>query len=217
MITQEEYLKLKELYKHNSRWIAKDKSGSLYVFKVMPMKFISFWAVERCVSLPYLVGKPEDNSFTYIKWEDEKPTKILDLIQDYEKQEELKKKVIIPQFVANWIEDIKPCNSLRVAFECIALRKADNYDDPLALWIEEGNSETFAIAWIYGYVVEQEKLYTVRLTNESILIKDPEFNTFQLCKAPKEQIEGYEYKLTQSEIESVDPILMQLAEEVING
>ena len=63
-------------------------------------------------------------------------------------------------------------------------------------------------------VVEKEKLYTVQLKNGSILIKDPEFNTFQLCKAPKEQIEGYEYKLTQSEIESVDPVLMQLAEEV---
>ena len=89
MITQEEYLKLKELYKHNFRWIAKDKSGSLYVFKVMPMKFISFWAVERCVSLPYLVGKPENNSFTYIKWEDEKPTKIDDLIRDYESHQEI--------------------------------------------------------------------------------------------------------------------------------
>ena len=213
MITQEEYLKLKELYKHNFRWIAKDKSDSLYVFKVMPMKFISFWAVERCVSLPYLVGKPEDNSFTCIKWEDEKPTKILDLIQDYEKQEELKKKVIIPQFVADWIEDIKPCNSLRVAFECIALRKADNHDDPLALWIEEGNSETFAIAWIYGYVVEKEKLYTVRLVNGSYLYKF-EITGIDWIKAYSHCEKDMHCQLTQSEIESVDPILMQIAKPV---
>lgn len=61
---------------------------------------------------------------------------------------------------------------------------------------------------------EKEKLYTVGLANGPILIKDPEFNTFQLCKATKEQIEGYKYKLTKSEIESVDPRLMQFAEEV---
>lgn len=62
---------------------------------------------------------------------------------------------VIPQFIADWIEEIKPDNSLRVAFEYIAQRKADNHDDPIALWVEEGNSETFARAWMDGYKVEE--------------------------------------------------------------
>lgn len=66
---------------------------------------------------------------------------------------------VIPKYVAEWIEDIKPDNSLRVAFEYIAQRKANDHDDKLALWVEEGNSETFARAWIDGYEVEKKPLY----------------------------------------------------------
>ena len=216
MITQEEYLKLKELYKHNFRWIAKDKSDSLYVFKVMPMKFISFWAVERCVSLPYLVGKPEDNSFTYIKWEDEKPTKILDLIQDYEKQEELKGGVVIHQFVADWIEE---CKKSKLFFTNLNLLEGkaevknwiyehDNGDDTTMK-----REEMVIKAYYDGYVVEKEKLYTVRLANGSCLYKF-ELAGIDWTKAYSHCEKDMHCQLTQSEIESVDPRLMQFAVEV---
>lgn len=65
--------------------------------------------------------------------------------------------IVIPKFVAEFIEEVKPCNSLRVAFEYIAQRKMYNHDDELAFWIEEGNSETFARAWLDGYSVEEEE------------------------------------------------------------
>lgn len=215
MITQEEYLKLKELYKHNFRWIAKDKSGSLYVFKVMPMKFISFWAVERCVSLPYLVGKPEDNSFTYIKWEDEKPTKILDLMQDYEKQEGLKGKVVTPQFVADWIEE---CKKSKLFFSNLNLLEGKA---EVKNWIyEHGNGDDVTMkreemvikAYYDGYVVEKEKLYTVRLANGDFLCR---FKSVGIDWAKGQDYRNDpDYQLTQSEIESVDPILMQIAKLV---
>ena len=62
---------------------------------------------------------------------------------------------VIPKFVAEWIEEMKAYNSLRVAFEYIAQRKRDNHDNELAFWVEEGNSETFARAWLDGYGVEE--------------------------------------------------------------
>ena len=72
---------------------------------------------------------------------------------------------VIPKFVAEWIKETKPYNSLRVAFEYIAQRKRDNHDDELALWVEEGNSEAFARAWLDGYTVEEPK-YVIDLDDE---------------------------------------------------
>ena len=72
---------------------------------------------------------------------------------------------VIPKFVAEWIKETKPYNSLRVAFEYIAQRKRDNHDDKLAFWVEEGNSETFARAWLDGYTVEEEQKYYLKIGN----------------------------------------------------
>ena len=81
-------------------------------------------------------------------------TQVYDLIDQLDEPEK-DEPLVVPKYVADWIEDIKPYNSLRVAFEYIAQRKVDNHDDPLALWVEEGNSETFARAWLDGYEVEE--------------------------------------------------------------
>ena len=211
MITREEYGLLKNYRDKGYGWIARDRDEYVYVYKSKPKKLTyAWWGLNIDEMFDSVCD--DDYLFQYIKWEDEKPTKILDLIQDYEKQEELKKKVVIPQFVADWIEDIKPDNSLRVAFEYIAERKADNHDDPLALWIEEGNSETFAIAWLYGYVVEKEKLYTVRLANGDCLFR---FKSLGIDWAKGQDYRNDPgFQLTQSEIESVDKRLMQFAVEV---
>ena len=84
---------------------------------------------------------------------------------------------VIPQFVADWIEETKPYKSLRVAFEYIAQRKRDNYDDKLAFWVEEGNSETFARAWLDGYEIEQEPKYYAKIKgHENIGSNDKYWN-----------------------------------------
>ena len=70
---------------------------------------------------------------------------------------------VIPKFVAEWIEEVKPDNSLRLAFAYIAQQKRDNYDDELAFWLEEGNSETFARAWLDGYEVEEDQKYILSI------------------------------------------------------
>ena len=81
---------------------------------------------------------------------------------------------VIPKFVAEWIEESKPYLSLRVAFEYIAQGKKDSHDDEqLAFWVEEGNSETFARAWLtYPNIeVEKEKKYRVKDKNVFMLFK----------------------------------------------
>ena len=84
---------------------------------------------------------------------------------------------VIPQFVAEWIEETKPYKTLRVAFEYIAQRKRDNHDDKLAFWVEEGNSETFARAWLDGYEIEQEPKYYAKIKgHENIGSNDKYWN-----------------------------------------
>lgn len=215
MITREEYGWLNIYRSEGFRWIARDKNKGLYVYTTEPEKRGCEWRTTKLNSS----GVFNDEGyrlFQDIKWEDEKPTKIDDLIRDYESHQAIvgeRVKATVPQYVADWIEKVKGLKrnfKLEYLFDTTEM-PYDVYD-----WLDEcyGDTDILAKAWMDGFVVEKEKMYTVKLANGSILIKDPEFNTFQLCIAPKNQIEGYEYKLTQSEIESVDPRLMQFAEEV---
>lgn len=65
-------------------------------------------------------------------------------------------KVAIPQFVADWIEEAKTIYSLSggITFGGTELNKWLAIDD---------NQETFALAWILGYEVEEEPRYTVKI------------------------------------------------------
>ena len=72
------------------------------------------------------------------------------------------KKPVIPQFVADMIIERKKLKQGIV----IAIRNLSVFKEAFA-WISE-NEEAFAKAWLYGYEVEKEKLYTAKLksTNE---------------------------------------------------
>ena len=214
MITNKEYELLKHYRATGYRWVARDKNYDLYVFKTVPTKFISFWSVESGFSLPCLVAECGDNILTCVTWEDEEPTKIDDLISDYESHQIIvgeKVKVEIPHFVADWIEEVK---GLKRNFKLEYLFDTTEMPDDVYYWLDEryGDTDILAKAWLDGFVVEKEKLYTVQLKNGYHLCKYEgtgikwlnmtEFNTVG-C-----------YKLTQAEIESVDPRLMQFAVEV---
>ena len=76
-------------------------------------------------------------------------------------------KKVVPQFVADWIEVCKehlPI-SLHTAMNPNFM-KQNNQSSDLMLWIEKSsNQEIFAQAWIFGYTVEEEKQYTVKMKN----------------------------------------------------
>ena len=69
-------------------------------------------------------------------------------------------KVTIPKFVAEWIEYCK-YDKFYALHDVYA-----NMDEELKCWRFIGNnSDVFARAWLDGYTVEQEKLYTVEIPN----------------------------------------------------
>lgn len=84
----------------------------------------------------------------------------LDTALGYINQIDEPEKPIVPQFVADYIDSEQ--------YSCSTLSEAlDNMDDEKRIldWFYI-NSETFAKAWLYGYEVEKEKLYTVKFSNE---------------------------------------------------
>lgn len=83
--------------------------------------------------------------------------KALSIIKQLDEPE----KPVVPQFVAEYIEYCKheKFYALHGAYA--------NMDDKLKCWRFKGNNiELFAKAWLYGYEIEKEKLYTVKFANE---------------------------------------------------
>jgi len=67
------------------------------------------------------------------------------------------KKVTVPQYVADWIEEAK-----KEGYSIFgAINKAPKGE--VEGWIELQNVEIFAEAWVNGYEVEKEKRYTVKM------------------------------------------------------
>ncbi|HEM4972160.1 TPA: DUF1642 domain-containing protein [Streptococcus suis] len=88
-------------------------------------------------------------------------------------------KVVVPKFVAEWIEKCKDMNcSLRDAMKNTKLSAELN-----AWFLKTGqdmftypNQENFARAWLDGYEIEQEKLYVVTDGNKLYLKEFDELN-----------------------------------------
>ncbi|HFU4173922.1 TPA: DUF1642 domain-containing protein [Streptococcus suis] len=131
-------------------------------------------------------------------------------------------KVAIPKFIADWIEEAKEgeCSL------CTALGLVDgdsrNFD-----WLFNGdksNQDTFARAWIDGYEIEQEQLYTVEIPNPAL--DNLEFVIVlkrirgRVCLVNTYDYMGRElsdeYKLTESEIKEDFEWAWQWAKEVEN-
>ena len=76
-----------------------------------------------------------------------------------------REKVVVPQFVGDWIEVCKEhlTTSLYTAMNPNFM-KENNQSFDLISWIKKtSNQETFARAWLDGYEVEKEKKYIVTL------------------------------------------------------
>lgn len=86
------------------------------------------------------------------------------LIREYEKLNK-PEKVKVPQFVADWIEVCKEhlTTSLYTAMNPDFM-KENNQSFDFILWIKKtSNQDLFALAWIFGYEVEEEKRYLVKI------------------------------------------------------
>lgn len=125
--------------------------------------------------------------------------KALDIISQINESQ----KVVVPQFVAEYIEYCK-----YEKFYALHGAYAD-MDDRLTFWRFKGNnSELFAKAWLYGYEIEKERLYTARLK----LISVKKYNYINREKDEKELFisdsdgltDVYQTHFTQAELEELD-------------
>lgn len=85
-------------------------------------------------------------------------------LKDADKIRQELNKPVIPQFVADWIENCKRGLSLRQAISQVHV--SIEVDDWLMEVDADGNfvnQETFALAWIFGYEIEEEKRYRVKV------------------------------------------------------
>lgn len=99
---------------------------------------------------------------------------------------------VVPQYVADWIEWCKRNKvSLLGGFSAIDELGLAICNDKKVKSLEASkwatrNQETFAQAWLFGYEVEKEKLYTakLKLTNEYLCYR-PRFNALLHCIVPE--------------------------------
>ncbi|RGW65790.1 DUF1642 domain-containing protein [Enterococcus durans] len=122
-------------------------------------------------------------------------------------------KPVVPKFVAEWIEYAKKKgDSLAISFKPwnlygVEYSKADR-------WIED-NQETFARAWIDGYEVEKEPLYTVTINLDRkyhLVVDEGDGNDeISTTLTTSHGVLGYRYFLTEKEIKSADEKLWLIA------
>lgn len=124
-------------------------------------------------------------------------------------------KSTVPDFVAKYIEESRDFGR--------KLNDALSYSNtPVAVddWFEEeDNIERFAKAWLYGYEVEKEKLYTVEIPDpnglrEHSLVKDIKGDIFIGHKCSNDWRKVDRYQLTESEIKKDFDWAFQFAKEV---
>ena len=103
--------------------------------------------IERMKSLKNIFG----NKCEYVK---------IDAVIELASELDEPQKPVVPQFVADWIEECKNDDfHLFGAMESISLNQKK-----LDYWFrEDDNMELFARAWSEGYEVEEEKRYIVKL------------------------------------------------------
>ena len=153
------------------------------------------------------------------------------IINDYQRVEEIAlnyaidiakrldepEKPVVPQFVAEFIaSEQRSCSTLSEAIDNMDMGD----DGGVTSWFYD-NSEIFAKAWLFGYEVEKEKLYTVEIpnpnskgTNKIYLCKDDTTGKVYLCKVNFNPSKNRNLRLTESEIKKDFGWAWQFAEEV---
>ena len=134
-------------------------------------------------------------------------------------------KVVVPKFVAEWIGYCKfkgftllgaldPVSELGVGLVTSLTEELRKGKD----WAQR-NQETFARAWLDGYEIETEKLYTVEIA-DAILTKITRGRNVQYKMLPSKDVSDvfdkgiYATRLTETEIKQKDERLWQFAKTV---
>ena len=140
--------------------------------------------IEKIKKLPFVLLSERYISQNYV----------LELLEQLDEPQ----KVVVPQFVADWIEECKNDDfHLFGAMEAISLNQKK-----LDYWFrEDDNMELFARAWLDGYEeVEEEKRYVVSLKNGQPLTKTKSGKAIYF----NQDIIIGNYKFTRKELEEAN-------------
>lgn len=146
--------------------------------------------IERIECLKNIFG----NKNEYIKID-----AVIELISELDEPQ----KVVVPQFVADYIE-FKKENNFHVYGAMRVIE--DHHDKRVPEWFYEKNIETFARAWLDGYEVEEEKRYRVKVKgvcgNHETLNREKHSNKWLF--SDREENSLYDTKFTRKELEEAN-------------
>ena len=125
-----------------------------------------------------------------------KQKEVIKLIEQLDEPQKVK----VLQCVAEYIE-FKKKNNFHVYGAMRVIE--DHYDKRVPEWFYEGNIETFVRAWLYGYEVEEEAKYTVKV--KGVCEKHETLNREKYSKnwlfSDREENTLYDTKFTRKELE----------------
>ena len=135
--------------------------------------------IEKIGSLDKLYGEKY-----YVALDD-----VLDLVKQLDEPE----KVVVPQFVAGWIEEArKSCKDVADFFDF------DFTNEEVGKWfMQERPFDLAARAWLDGYEIEEENQYVVTLKNRQPLVKSQSGSILYFSQ----DITAGNYKVTRKELE----------------
>ncbi|MCO4511450.1 hypothetical protein Si110_00725 [Streptococcus infantarius subsp. infantarius] len=106
-----------------------------------------------------VIERLEEKKSSFNAWENLVRNRALDDALDIVKQLDEPEKTVVPQYVADMIVKRKRAGQSVVK----AIENLRFYEDACK-WVRN-NGEAFVKAWLYGYEVEKERLYTVEIPN----------------------------------------------------
>ena len=114
---------------------------------------------------------------------------VLELIEQLDEPQ----KVVVPQFVADWIEEArKYCKDVADFFDF------DFTNEEVGKWfMQERPFDLAARAWLDGYEIEEENQYVVTLKNRQPLVKSQSGSILYFSQ----DITAGNYKVTRKELE----------------
>lgn len=130
-------------------------------------------------------------------------TNVKVFIQEYEKMAEPgPTRPVVPEYIAEWIGY---CKMRKISLAHALYRSDESVDERVFRWVADGldNQETFAKAWIFGYEIEKEKRYLVKvknvLTRQCALNRNKKSGVFIFSNPEENNL--YDTKFTRKELE----------------
>ena len=126
-------------------------------------------------------------------------------------------KVVVPKFVADYLEDCKKRN-IKLASALCPFK--NGYGKEIELWFDnEDNNRLFALAWSNGYEVEKEPLYYIPLphlkTSDGIqqVLSKRKNGTNYFASRPNEKLKQRYTKEEVSQVPEIYKLYAKLIEE----